>query len=282
MSKRTRPFLEAAYQRTPQDPTDDTNYFYGTGGNALGTQSGAAISVSPPETSYAFPTYGGHSRDAYYAGGNDAYGDRDNSEGAPEGTTWADRNAEPNGQIPLFTANHKPPVMNYMVSTKDSNSKAMDLAAHAAEETRIRYGERPWASSSLSAYSKPVVNHGIKAGIIKGIFGRAEGELDLSDSDNGYDWAQGHSGVQDATARLNAHIDDDGDPISANRGIKRIDPKTMAAHKGTIKAELAHKQAADRLGIPRTSSPSVISDRTESRVAEFKKNSPQLDFGDWA
>jgi hypothetical protein len=271
--ERVKPFLEGVYSNNPGDKTDNRNYFLGTGESSVGTQSGAAVSVTPPRTDYNFPLYK-YSRDAEWSGGNTHFADRDEADNLPSGTSWAEGKAESNGQIPLFTAKHNPPTMDYLVSTKDLHGKAMDLAAHAAEETRLNYGERPWASSSLSKHSKPMVNSAIKAGLIKGISGEAEGEIDESSSDNGYNWAQGHAGVQDAADRIRGRVDSEGNPQSSQ--VLKVDPTLVSAHKGTIKAEIAHNRSADKLGIPRTASPREVG---IVKGTQFNKDNPQLDFG---
>ena len=271
MTRNNKSFLDAAYQSN-NDSDEPAKYFLGTGENSIGTQSGAAITVEPPKTNYSFPIYSGHSRDAYYDGGNDAYGDRDKDRGVPEGTTWADVNAdESTGQIPMFNVDHTPPVMSYMVSTKDANHEAMGLAAHAAEETRIRYGERPWASPSLSKYSKAMVNSAIKSKVIKGIHGKAEGELDLSGFDNGYNWMSGATGVQEAADTVSRYVGANGEPVNDN--VKKINTK---GHFDTLKAELAHNRATKELGLPTETPPSALG---VTRGRQFPKEDPQLDFG---
>jgi hypothetical protein len=178
-------FVTGSYKyNTP----DGTHYFTGTGENAIGTQSGAYLSIEKPETNYSVPHPDMENYSRRAVRGLDA-GKSDNSHlyGNPESPwddidnenagIWARNNADEKGNIPLFGAHHTPPVLDLMVSTKDVTPQATALAAHALEETRRRYGERPLASDNTSEYSTKFVNEAIKKGLIKGVKGEEPGTL---------------------------------------------------------------------------------------------------------
>jgi len=166
---------------------DTTKYLHGTGENALGTQSGATVKIEHPHTEYT--THADY----------DDYNSADEPEAGSarferhvnrhEGDQFDDsgRQFKDTGQLPLFTTRHIPPVLSYMTATKDATPQAMQTAAHAAEETRRRFGERPWASSNTSEHSTPMVNAGIKSGIIKGVIGQAAGEKATASNDMGWE-----------------------------------------------------------------------------------------------
>jgi hypothetical protein len=174
-------FLTGSFkEENPRNET--TSYVYGTGENSLGTQSGAQVVIRHPATHYEDPTkyYANYKRDE-----NEKYLKDEQGNAVKE--NWIEHNkVEPGEQIPLYNVKHRPPIFDYLVSTKDARSKASGLAAHAVEETRRRFGERPVASSSTSRYSTPLVNKAIEDGIIKGVEGMEPGEK--AEGDNGYDF----------------------------------------------------------------------------------------------
>jgi hypothetical protein len=227
-------FLTEAYQKRDHGSTE---YFTGAGGNAVGTQSGGQVSVQNPST--------------YYQDSDD-YDNEDEYNNDPKGTSWMHNTTNKAGdQIPLFGIRHTPPVISYMMSTKDATPETMTLAAHAAEEARIRFGERPRASDSLSKHSAPLVNEAIKSGIIKGIMHRRAGELYDVDSEgtNGIDWANAHNNIQDAAKSVRKALDADGtiNPYYADE-VSKLDPKVMQMHKGNIVSEILHNKRAKALG----------------------------------
>ena len=178
---RNEEFLTGSFkQESPKGKS--TRYVYGAGENSLGTQSGAQVVIKHPRTYYEDPTnYNG----AYKTNENGNY--LRNETGGAVKNSWIEHTGvKPGEQIPLFTAEHTPPVLDYLISTKDSTPQAAGLAAHAVEETRRRFGERPLASSSTSRYSTPLVNKAIDRGIIKGVDGLLPGEK--AEGDNGYDF----------------------------------------------------------------------------------------------
>jgi hypothetical protein len=173
-------FLTGSFKE--EDPGEKyTRYVYGAGENSLGTQSGAQVIIKHPKTSYEDPT-------KYSARLKTENGKLYRNEaGNTVRNNWIEHNdVKPGEQIPLFNAEHTPPVINYLISTKDSRHQAAGLTAHAVEDTRRRFGERPLASDNTSKYSTPVVNRAIEDGIIKGIEGRKPGEK--SQGDNGYNF----------------------------------------------------------------------------------------------
>lgn len=227
-------FLTEAYQNKDRGSTE---YFIGAGGNAVGTQSGGQVTVQNPST--------------YYENSDD-YDDEDFNNNDPKGTSWMHNTTNKAGdQIPLFGIRHKPPILNYMMSTKDATNETMTLAAHAAEEARLRFGERPWASESLSKHSAPLANEGIKSGVIKGIIGRKAGELYDVDNEgtNGISWRGAHDNVQDAANTVKNALNYDGtiNPRHADE-VSIIDPKVMQMHKGNIIKEVLHNKRAKALG----------------------------------
>ena len=174
-------FLTGSFkEENPRNET--TSYVYGTGENSLGTQSGAQVVIRHPATYYEDPTkyYANYKRDE-----NGKYLKDEQDNAVKE--NWIEHNkVKPGEQIPLYNVTHKPPVVHYLVSTKDARHKAAGLAAHAVEDTRRRFGERPVASDSTSRYSTPLVNTAIEDGIIKGVEGKKPGEK--AEGDNGYDF----------------------------------------------------------------------------------------------
>jgi hypothetical protein len=260
-------FLTEAYEKRDHGSTE---YFTGAGGNAVGTQSGGQVSVSNPSD--------------YYQHNND-YDDEDKYNNEQPGTTWMHATTNKAGdQIPLFGVRHKPPVINYMMSTKDATNETMTLAAHAAEEARLRFGERPWASESLSEHSAPLANEGIKSGIIKGIIGRNAGELyDIDDEGtNGINWVDSHRNVQDAAAAVQRALDSDGtvNPYYAD-SVQKLDPKIMKMHKGTLVKEALHNKRAKALGKdPNSITPDEIN---YLKGQQWLNDQPELPFdgGSW-
>jgi hypothetical protein len=215
-----------------------THYVHGTGENALGTQSGSIVRVSNPHTSYEDPTnFRGN-----YLYGDDGQYQRD-EEGNILRQSWEDRNqVKPGEQIPLYRVRHTPPVLDYMVSTKDAAPKGAALAAHAIEETRRRFGERPLASNSTSKFSTPMVNTAIKHGIIKGVNGREPGEL--TQSDNTYDWMNSISALnsmKDNASIINEALDSPtGTDRWNDRSYSKIPDDMLQFDKNSIAKEALH------------------------------------------
>jgi hypothetical protein len=172
-------FLTGAFkQESPNEKA--TSYVYGTGENSLGTQSGAQVVIRHPRTFYEDPIR--YRKDFKFDENGKVVTDEQNN---PVKENWIEHNkVKPGEQIPLYNVNHKPPVLHFLVSTKDARSKASGLAAHAVEDTRRRFGERPVSSDSTSTYSTPLVNKAIEDGIIKGVEGMKPGEK--AEGDNGY------------------------------------------------------------------------------------------------
>jgi len=220
------------------DDGDQTNYVHGAGENALGTQSGSILRVSHPSTSYEDPTSfrGNYARDE-----DGEYVLDENGNNVRE--TWEDRNrVKPGEQIPLYKVRHTPPVLDYMVSTKDVAPAGASLAAHAIEDIRRRFGERPLASSSTSKYSTPMVNTAIKHGIIKGVEGRDPGEL--TRSDNSYDWMNSISALNNLQANapiINEALDSDtGNDRWNNNNYSKIPQDMLQFDKNSIAKEALH------------------------------------------
>lgn len=185
MPRNNDDFITGSYK---YNSSDGTKYFTGTGENAIGTQSGAYLSIEAPETYYSVPhpdaeSYGRRAVRGLAAGKTDdshLYGEPsrpwDDVDDYNAGI-WGRRNADEKGNVPLFGIQHQPPILDLMVSTKDVTPQATALAAHALEETRRRYGERPLASDNTSEYSTKFVNEAIKKGLIKGVKGQEPGTL---------------------------------------------------------------------------------------------------------
>jgi hypothetical protein len=213
---------------------DRDEYFTGTGENSIGTQSGAYLTVDKPNTQYSVPHPDMENYSRRAVRGLDA-GKSDNSHLFGEQShpwddidndnarIWARNNADEKGNIPLFGIHHNPPVLDLMVATKDSTPQGTGLAAHAVEETRRNYGERPWASDNTSEYSTKFVNEAIKKGLIKGVIGQEPGTL--AKVGNSMDWSDAASRIHNEGKSVMSMAEDRDEYYSA-RGRKPspIDP----------------------------------------------------------
>jgi hypothetical protein len=186
MARNNGEFVTGAYS---VDKGDSTDYYHGLGQNAVGTASGAHMTVSHPEYSIRY-----YNQDRY---GNEA-DDYDLQ-------MWARHQSDKDGNVPLFTETHTPAKFNYAMATKDASVHAGKLGLHAVADIERRFGQRPVASDNTSSFSTPVVNQAIKSGIIKGVYGEPEGQLARQSND--YDWAEAHDNIQKTNTRLRDAID---------------------------------------------------------------------------
>lgn len=154
---RNEDFLQGYFK---SDEGDQTNYFYGAGENSLGTTSGANVVVKHPIHKVHY-----YDRD-HYGDPADEYDIR----------RWQEREADKDGNVPMFKEEHHPPVLDFAMATKDAGFHAGRLGLHAVADIERRFGERPVASSSTSRYSTKIANDAIKSGIIKGVEGQEPGE----------------------------------------------------------------------------------------------------------
>ena len=236
---RAENFLTGAHM---MDDYSDTSYTYGTGENALGTQSGATLRVRKPKTNYQDPI----NFTSDYKQDTTGHYERDD-EGNYIKKDWLETTGtRPGEQIPLFEVKHRPPILEYMVATKDSLLQAQSLAAHAVEETRRRFGERPLASSSTSEHSTPLVNKAIEDGLIKGVEGQAAGTAATQGNRyNFWDSLQGMHEIQQSAERINAALNsDDGfDPRSDSTFSKIPEEKMQFDKTALAKEALANRRA---------------------------------------
>jgi hypothetical protein len=234
---RKEEFFSGTFDNNSGNSDRPTSFLTGTGENAVGTQSGSSIKIDAPHDDYtSYKDYEGYDSDRYER----HVAQRDEDEYDDSG-----RQFKNTGQLPLFTVRHKPPVLDFMVSTKDSTHPAMAAAAHAAEETRRRFGERPWASDNTSVHSTPMVNAGIKHGIIKGVIGKKAGEL--ADTSNDMSWGSSlryMENLRDEHASDLSQIPENDFKTRAGygAGYRRKDPNIVKADFGTIKEEMKDKQ----------------------------------------
>ena len=234
-------FLTGAFkEESPEEKA--TSYVYGTGENSLGTQSGAQVVIRHPRTFYEDPIrYRGDFK--FDENGKPVI----DEQGNVVKENWIEHNkVEPGEQIPLYKVNHKPPVVHFLVSTKDARSKASGLAAHAVEDTRRRFGERPVASDSTSRYSTPLVNTAIERGIIKGVEGKEPGEK--AEGDNGYDFMDSINTMNSLKARapiINEALNNDTgfDRWHDNRYSKIPESELQFDKKSIVTESIANRNA---------------------------------------
>jgi hypothetical protein len=234
-------FLTGAFkEESPEEKA--TSYVYGTGENSLGTQSGAQVVIRHPRTFYEDPI---RYRGDYKSDGNGKF--LRDEQGNVVKENWIEHNkVEPGEQIPLYNVKHKPPVVHYLASTKDARVKAAGLAAHAIEDIRRRFGERPVASDSTSRYSTPLVNNAIEAGIIKGVEGKEPGEK--AEGDNGYDFMDSINTMNSLKARaptINEALNNDtGFDRMYNKRYSKIPESSLQFDKESIATEaIANRNA---------------------------------------
>lgn len=187
---RNQDFLEGIFKI--DHPGDDrTEYFHGLGKNSIGTSSGAHVIVKHPKS---YTRY--YDRNAW------------NEPHSPsEIDSWARREADENGNVPLFKQFHTPPIFDYAMSTADAKVSATKLGLHAIADTERRFGERPVASSSTSPHSTPTVNTAIKHGIISGVEGQPKGTLAAVGND--INWEDAHSAIQNTQRRVKEMVKED-------------------------------------------------------------------------
>jgi len=206
---RSDEFITGAYK---VDNGDSTEYFHGIGQNAVGTASGANVTVYHPK--YRMRSW---NRDHY---GNEA-DDWDVAD-------WTRSNADEHGNVPLFTETRTPAKFDYAMSTKDASIHAGKLGLHAIADTQRRFGERPWASNNTSRHSTKVVNRAIEDGIIPGVYGQQAGELATQGND--YDWREAHDAIQSTHSGLKSAMARSNSPVEPiDLGV--IDSDTIALTK---------------------------------------------------
>lgn len=235
MPRNTEDFINGAYKT---DDGDSTTYILGTGENALGTQSGAKVRISHPRTAWSdYSDFRGQR--IVNDEGTDYVRDE---EGNAVRSTWdSENNVKAGETIPMFKAEHQPPVLDFMVATKDvAKTGGMDLAAHAVEETRRRFGERPLASHSTSSHSTPLTNAAIRQGIIRGVEGQNEGEL--ATQSNYMNWGSSAQDMEETRRHSAERINNpsaDYDPYSSRYKppFTPVDPNAMRADKVNIIGE---------------------------------------------
>lgn len=218
MTRNKDDFITGSYKFQGSD-NDSTNYFTGTGENVIGTQSGAYAKVIHPKTSFYVPgesgVWGSTNERIEGLRSGESHKDLENRlDESPKNhwsdisesraKEWADDESDSKGNIPLFGVQHNPPVLDILYSTKDSQNEATKLTAHAVEDARRRFGERPLASNNTSPYATEFVNTAIRHGLIKGVEGEPEGEL--ASIGNNVGWADAaeriHGKRGDVLARL--------------------------------------------------------------------------------
>lgn len=236
---RKEDFFSGTFDNAAGASDPQTSFLTGTGENAVGTQSGSSIKIKAPVDDYRTYKDYGDDQDRYADHvARHAFNRYDDS----------GRQFKETGQLPLFTVDHTPPILDFMVATKDSTHPAMAAASHATEETRRRYGERPWASDNTSEHSTPMVNAGIKHGIIKGVIGKNEGEL--AETGNNMNW---ESSLRQMNNERNEHASDFNqipeDDFKTRAGYReeyrRKDPKLVQADFDNIKEEMKEKQKSN-------------------------------------
>jgi hypothetical protein len=183
-------FIKGTYLQNSGGGSDrDFNLFHGTGQNAVGTQSGALLSVDAPTGSFkdynklAQEAYGNPEED------NDAFPPvkNDNGNRIYESNKDGDRSVVRQGV--LFKDTRTPPVVASMVSTKDASHTVPAMLEAANNEALKRWQQPVTHSTNLSSYSRPMVNRLIKAGLTPG--------PEIEDVENNYDWATAHEKIQD-------------------------------------------------------------------------------------
>lgn len=248
MARNTGDFFQGAFA-TSNPRRSKSKYLLGTGENEVGTQSGANLTITAPDDDYVSPnsyTWANSEEDPEAGQRRFEHHVLDDSERRDFDDSG--RQFRETGQLPLFTVKHTPPVLDYMTSTKDATHGAMALAAHAAEETRRRFGERPVASHNTSEHSTPMVNSAIKAGIIRGVEGQPAGES--AKVSNNMGWLHGLKDMNEARseyASLFNSIPEDDFNTTADYydGMRRTDPKLINADFGTIKEEMRQRHAGN-------------------------------------
>jgi len=186
----------------------DFKLFHGTGQNAVGTQSGALLSVDAPTGEYK--DYNRLAKEAERYGvnpedDNDAFPpvkDNDNNR-VYERNKDGDRQLARQGV--LFKDNRTPPVVSSLVATKDASHTVPAMLEAANKESLNRWGQQVTHSTNLSAYSRPMVNRLIRAGMSPG--------PEVEDTDNNYDWNTAHRAIQDVKSSYN---EDDVVPLDSN------------------------------------------------------------------
>ena len=237
---RKEDFFSGTFDNNSGKSDRSTSFITGTGESTVGTQSGSSIKIDAPVDDYrTYKDYEGYHPDRYA----DDVARRDLNRYDDSG-----RQFKKTGQLPLFTVNHTPPVLDFMVATKDSTHPAMAAAAHASEETRRRYGERPWASDNTSEHSTPMVNAGIKQGIIKGVIGKNAGEL--AETGNNMNWGSSvrymNNEREEHASDFNQIPENDFKTGAGYRDeYRRKDPKLVKADFDTIKEEIKEKQKSN-------------------------------------
>jgi hypothetical protein len=213
------------------DNGDNTTYFTGLGENSIGTGSGAVVKVNHPYEIYENnPT----AADRYGKSADDY-----------DMQSWARQTADKKGNIPLFTAEHRPPVFQLAMGTKDAAYQAGTLGLHAVADTERRFGERPWASDNTSSFSTPAVNDAIERGIIPGVIGQKPGEPARVGNTYGFSDAHGqvqtgHRVVKRAKMRDEAGV--------TGEGFEEIDPDLVGQDARALTREgIAYKNETKRI-----------------------------------
>jgi hypothetical protein len=213
-----------------------TSYFTGKGENAVGTGSGAVVQVHHPQDIYD------NNPSAY-----DVYSNRADDYDMKR---WAEENADKRGNVPLFNATHKPPVIHFAMATKDAGYEAGSLGLHAVADTERRFGERPWASDNTSSFSTPVTNEAIERGIIPGVIGKKPGEL--AEQGNSYGFGDAHGQIQVAHKnfkRAKSRAENrDSYNWDGGEGFEEVDPSVVGQDARTLTKEgIKYKKETDRV-----------------------------------
>ena len=186
-------FIKGTYLQNSGGGSDrDFNLFHGTGENAVGTQSGALLSVDAPTGEYKDYNRLANEAERYGVNpedDNDAFPpvkDNDNNR-VYERNKDGDRQLARQGV--LFKDNRTPPVVASLVSTKDASHIVPAMLEAANNESLKRWQQPVTHSTNLSSFSRPMVNRLIKAGLTPG--------PEIEDVDNNYNWATAYEKIQD-------------------------------------------------------------------------------------
>ena len=194
MTRNVPDFIKGTYLQ--EAGNQNFNLFHGTGENAVGTQSGAMLSVSGPGGSY---------KDLYQlekeADDYDTNPEDDDEAFPPvrdnDGRIVYEHSGKFDGRSPvrqgvLFQDTRRPPLVTSMISTKDTRHMTPAMLEAANKESLKRWQQpvQPGDEPNLSSYSLPMVNRLKRAGLASG--------PEVEDVTNNYDWETAHSEIQEA------------------------------------------------------------------------------------
>lgn len=192
MPRNVPDFIKGTYL---QDSSDQSfSLFHGTGQNAVGTQSGSLLSVSPPKGAYK--DYNKLAKEA------ESYHDRpeDDDDAFPivrddDGNRVREYGKSGNKQYArqgvLFQDTRTPPKIHSLVATKDTTHIVPAMLEAANKESLKRWQQPvgPGDDPNLSSFSRPLVNRLIRAGLASG--------PEVENTSNNYDWDTAHREVQE-------------------------------------------------------------------------------------